>query len=380
MFETQTDTCKNQLSSILDKETMKEFVKFINCIRESRHIKTLNRQTLKFNWLCQWNTGGHSNVHHGKHDHVQHQTSVPEKSNIQKNKWVINISSKPLTAVQESLLSHRPNFVVVPRGPPIVECVTVVEQICQKLVQGEADELSREVKAILKKAQPPRQNITKEEQKAITELRKDNTRIILTADKGISLVVMNKEDYVKKAEELLNEPTYRTISSDPTTKYKNKLINLLKTIKTEGGMDEALYRRLYPPGAGSHKYYGLPKIHKEGIPLRSILSSIGAVSHETSNELARILKPLVGKSPYHAQNTQDFIQHIQDIKLEEEQCIMSYDVKALFTSVPIQPATSIITKLLLEDLELQQRTSLSVDNIASLLKFLTKEHLLYISG
>ena len=49
----------------------------------------------------------------------------------------------------------------------------------------------------------PRQNITKEEQKAITKLKKDKTRIILTADKGVSLVDMNKEDYVKKADEML---------------------------------------------------------------------------------------------------------------------------------------------------------------------------------
>ena len=89
---------------------------------------------------------------------------------------------------------------------PIVGCFTVVEQICQKLVQGEAEELKGEVKAILKKVQLPRQNITKEEQKAITELKKDDTRIILTADKGISLVVMNKEDYAKKADELLSQP------------------------------------------------------------------------------------------------------------------------------------------------------------------------------
>ena len=37
-----------------------------------------------------------------------------------------------------------------------MECVTAVEQTCQKLVQGEAGELRGEVKAILKKAQPPR--------------------------------------------------------------------------------------------------------------------------------------------------------------------------------------------------------------------------------
>ena len=110
-----------------------------------------------------------------------------------------------------------------------------------------------------------------------------------------------------------------------------------------------MYKRLYPTGAGSPKFYGLPKIHKEGIPLRPIVSSIGAVSYETSKELTRILKPLVGKSPHHVYNTQDFIEQIKDIKLKEDQCMMSYDVKALFTSVPIQSALDTIQKLLEED-------------------------------
>ena len=48
-------------------------------------------------------------------------------------------------------------------------------------------------------------------------------------------MVMNKEEYVKKAEELLLTDTYRTISNDPTNKYKTKFIKLLKTIKAEGG-------------------------------------------------------------------------------------------------------------------------------------------------
>ena len=83
------------------------------------------------------------------------------------------------------------------------------------------------MKTIHKKAQSPRHNITKEEQKAIGELKRDNNRLILTADKGMAPVVMDKEDYVQKANELLDQPTYRTISSDPTKKYKNKLVNLL---------------------------------------------------------------------------------------------------------------------------------------------------------
>ena len=48
---------------------------------------------------------------------------------------------------------------------------------------------------------------------------------------------------------------------------------------------------------------------------------------------------------------------------------MSFGVKALFTSVLIQPAIQVIKKLLEEDQDLKQRTSMSVDNIVSLLEF-----------
>ena len=88
--------------------------------------------------------------------------------------------------------------------------------------------------------------------------------MILTADKGVLLVVMNTEDYIKKAEDLFNQPTYKSIPTDPRTRYKNKLITLLKTIKAESGINEAVYRRLYATGAGYPEFYGLPKIHKEG--------------------------------------------------------------------------------------------------------------------
>ena len=49
--------------------------------------------------------------------------------------------------------------------------------------------------------------------------------------------------------------------------------------------------------------------------------------------------------------------------------IMSYDVKVLFTSVPIKPALKIIQKLLEEDQTLPQRTTMKVNNISCLLEF-----------
>ena len=70
---------------------------------------------------------------------------------------------------------------------------------------------------------------------------------------------------------------------------------------------------------------------------------------------------------YHVHSTQDFIQQIKDIKLKKDQCMVSFDVKALFTSVPIKPAINTIKGLLEEDPELHKRTPWSVTNIIRLL-------------
>ena len=110
-------------------------------------------------------------------------------------------------------------------------------------------------------------------------------------------------------------------------------------------------------------------MHKAGMPLRPIVSSIGAVSYETSKELSRILKPLVGQSPYHVHNNKQFLHQLKDQKLGPDDIIMSYDVKALFTSVPIQPSIDIITKHLEKHPSLKQRTSMNIRHITSLLEF-----------
>ena len=216
--------------------------------------------------------------------------------------WVINLSNTPLTTHQERLLSRGPKFVIRPKKPPVGEYIVAVEQACTRLNQGEADELWVEVKKTIKKAQNRSKtpsNITKDEFKALKEVKEDRDRVILTADKGVTLVIMEKKDYIQKAEELLNTTTYKKIPEDPTNKQKNKLVNILKSIKSEGGVNEDTYKKLYPTGAVSSKFYGLPKVNKLGNPLRPIVSSTGTATYNTAKELARILKPLVGSSIHH---------------------------------------------------------------------------------
>ena len=280
--------------------------------------------------------------------------------------WVKNLSDKPLREAQECLLAHGPNFIVIPRCPFTGKYIVAIDHACSKLNQGDAEELRVEVKNILKKTQMPKSNITKEELQAIKELNKDDNRVILTADKGVAMVVLNKEDYIRKAEDLLSQQTYNKIPKDPTSRQKTKLINLLKNIKAEWGINEETYRIMYP--TGSPKFYCLPKIIKPGIPLRPIVSSRGTVTYSTVKELAKILKPMLGMSSHHVLNTRDFVQQLKGIRLQQDECIISYDVKTLLISVPIQPVINIIHNKLANVKDLQQRTSIAIHHIISLLQ------------
>ena len=151
-------------------------------------------------------------------------------------------------------------------------------------------------------------------------------------------------------------------------------------MKAEGGLSEEAYRRLYLTGAVSPKFCGLPKVHKPGIPLRPIVSSTGTVTYSTAKELAKILKPLVGMSSHHVHNTRHFVEHLKDVRLKQGECIISYDVTAFCTSVPIQPVVNIIQQRLANDKDLQQRTTMSIKHIISLLNFLPKEYRLCVPG
>ena len=56
---------------------------------------------------------------------------------------------------------------------------------------------------------------------------------MLTADKGVALVVIDRKEYIDKATNLLPQPVYRTIDNDPTNRFKAKLITLLRQLKRE---------------------------------------------------------------------------------------------------------------------------------------------------
>ena len=66
--------------------------------------------------------------------------------------------------------------------------------------------------------------MTKEQRQAIKELKKADDIIILPADKGISTVILDKDEYEVKVNNILaDKKTYEEPPGDSTPKYKRKL-------------------------------------------------------------------------------------------------------------------------------------------------------------
>ena len=149
--------------------------------------------------------------------------------------WVINLSSKPLTPAERSVLAKGPNFVVSPKQPPNLEYITAIEAACTKLSQQDAEELRADINRVLRSSHPPKPNLTNAQNLALRELKMDRDCIVLTADKGVAMVIMDRQDYINKANSLLNQNTYRSIPRDPTNSIKNKLISILKRVKINQG-------------------------------------------------------------------------------------------------------------------------------------------------
>ena len=138
------------------------------------------------------------------------------------------MSNKPLTPVQRSVLAKGPNFAVTPRQPPNLEYITAIEAACTKLSQQDAGELRADVNRVLRSSHPPKPNLTKAQNIALRELKRDRDCIVLTADKGVAMVVMDKQDYINKVNQLLNQNTYKVIAKDPTTTIKINSLTYLR--------------------------------------------------------------------------------------------------------------------------------------------------------
>ena len=125
--------------------------------------------------------------------------------------------------------------------------ITAVEEASSKFPYNEAEELRSDVSCLLRQQHTQcnnHSNLNPIQWKALTELKQDTSRVVLTVDKGVAMVIMDQQDYYNKANTLLQDTnTYKVLNKDPTNSLKNKLITILKDIKQTGGINNTKYKQ-----------------------------------------------------------------------------------------------------------------------------------------
>ena len=131
---------------------------------------------------------------------------------------------------------------------------------------------------------PP--NLSRGERKALQEIICDKDLIINKADKGSTIVVQNRADYIKTALEQLNDPiTYRLLDGNPTSCICANIVFLLQDFLKKGLLNKETVAYYSPPKmARSARLYMFKKLHKNPMGIRPIVSSCESPTENISQQ------------------------------------------------------------------------------------------------
>ena len=155
-------------------------------------------------------------------------------------------------------------------------------------------------------------NLTWEERKALYDLRNYTSIIIKEADKSSVVVIWDKEDYLKEAEEQLSsKEMYEEITDDPSY-LMDTMHKILEKIRKRGDIDKNTLKHFDVEEPKFGRFYLLPKIHKRlhSVPGWLVTSNSDFYSENISAFLDFHLKPIAGKFKSYVKDTNDFLKKI----------------------------------------------------------------------
>ena len=173
--------------------------------------------------------------------------------------------------------------------------------------------------------------------------------IIRKSDKGNSIVLINKGDYLDKMYNILSDSKNFVKTSVVDEKQLNfiigieeKLSNLLKKSKVSETISEIDYKKLKPRGSSFGVLYGLCKTHKNVLdkcrPFRNILSPIKTLSYNLAKIVSSLIEPIT-KNNFIVKNSFEFSKEI--CEQNSEYFMTSLDVESLFTNIPLDETVKI---------------------------------------
>ena len=179
-------------------------------------------------------------------------------------------------------------------------------------------------------------NLTRQERQALNQLINNPTLIINKADKGSTIVVQDRSEYIADAMDHLNDQTtYKPLKENTTHKLKELINHKLESLLKNGFLLKPWYQFCKPPiKHRTSKLYFLKKIHKNPMGIRPIVSSCDSITEKISQFVDKWLQPYVKNLPSYVKDTTEFINQIEATKLPTHCKLASIDVSSLYTNIP----------------------------------------------
>ena len=121
---------------------------------------------------------------------------------------------------------------------------------------------------------------------------------------------------------------------------EDKINYQLRKLKANSSITDNEYNHMYVSGSSPPILYGLPKIHKEGIPVRPILAAYKAPSYKLATFLIGFLQYFTSNQ-YTLKNSYEFKEIITNSNFPPNVTLASFDITSLYTNVPIDETIDI---------------------------------------
>lgn len=246
---------------------------------------------------------------------------------------VINQTQVQFTDNELDILALGPKFAVFPKKLPISDIVAGVQSRLSRIPSGR-DALAAGVTAIVQRARMEC-NLSHYHQRAVSSIKRKlraNDIILLNADKGAKTVVLAKATYVEKMNAQLQDRSQYEIQRRNCNPLRQCHIHMSEALSAVGRSTQLLTT---VDAAKISLPYGLPKIHKEGSPLRIIVPMVGGVTYNLSKHLDRLLRPVVNSLPHRIQSAEKLLEDLSGISGCQDYFMGSLDVVALFPNVDV---------------------------------------------
>jgi len=322
-----------------------------------------------------------------EHRHKIYKNIATQNNLIKSDNIVVNLSDTPLTIGQMAILNKGLNFCITNKnvqkslGQYNLEIARFIRTLqikhmfgdseeedilkftgnpewnpppgkCSKIIIGYEQFLNKKIKQLFKRNKI-KHNISVKDRDALNKLRNNTDILIQKADKGGSITILNRLEYVAKMDKMLADPiTYTKVNNIDLEAAKSEANSIIYRIHQCNLIEKKQKNFLTRCTPKLPVLYGLPKIHKDNWPLRPIVSQINSPAYKLNKYLDYLLTTAEKEIPNLLQDTTKFLKIIDSLpNVTSDTTLFTIDVTSLYTVLPHKMVVDYVVEMYQETLD-----------------------------